>query len=133
MPKSVGETLRRVGQISFDDIKKISGDTFPTEQMEALLKHLNVIAPLNESLTGKFRFPKLNIGQLFFMPCVLKNSSEKEIKEFLKCKMSGNVAVYSLKICYECGFVPIGVFPAMIAKLVGLSSSTVRLCDFGVF
>ena len=133
MPKSVGETLRRVGQISFDDIKKISGDTFPTEQMEALLKHLNVIAPLNESLTGKFRFPKHNIGQLFFMPCVLKNSSEKEIKEFLKCKMSGNVAVYSLKICYECGFVPIGVFPAMIAKLVGLSSSTVRVCDFGVF
>ena len=132
MPKSAGQTLRRVGQISFDDIKKISSDTFPPKQMEALLKHLNVIAPLNESLTGKFRFRKHHISQLYFMPCVLKNCSEKELKEFLKCKKSGNVAVYSLKICYECGFVPIGVFPAMIAKLVGQSSSTVRLSGVGV-
>ena len=133
MPKSSGEVLRRVGQISFDDIEKISGDTFPPKQMEALLKHLNVIAPLNESLTGKFRFRKHHVSQLYFMPCVLKNSSEKELKEFLKCKMSGNVAVYSLKICYECGFVPIGVFPAMIAKLVGKSSSKVRLSGVGFF
>ena len=127
MPKSAGETLRRVGQISFDDIKKMSGDIFPPKQMEALLKHLNVIAPLNKSLTGKFRFRKHHVSQLYFMPCILKNSSEEELKEFLKCKMPGNVAVYSLKICYECGFVPIGVFPAMIAKLVGQASSTVRL------
>ena len=41
--------------------------------------------------------------------------------------------VYSLKICYECGFVPIGVFPAMIAKLVGQASSTVRLSSVGNF
>ena len=133
MPKAAGEALRRVGQISFDDIEKISSDTFPPNQMEALLKHLNVIAPLNESLTGKFRFHKHHISQLYFMPCVLKNSSEEELKEFLQCKMSGNVAVYSLKICYECGFVPIGVFPAMIAKLVGQSSSTVRLNGDGIF
>ena len=133
MPKAAGEALRRVGQISFHDIEKISGDTFPPKQMEALLKHLNVIAPLNESLTGRFHFPKHHISQLYFMPCVLKNSSEEELKEFLKCKMSGKVAVYSLKICYECGFVPIGMFPAMIAKLVGQSSSTVRWSSVGNF
>ena len=127
MPKSAGETLRRVGQISFDDIKKISGDILPPKQMEALLKHLNVIAPLNKSLTGKFCFRKHHVSQLYFIPCVLKNSSNEELKEFLKCKTSGNVAVYSLKICYQCGFVPIGVFPAMIAKLVGQASSMVRL------
>ena len=130
--KSSGEALRRVGQISFDDIKKISGGMFPPKQMEALLKHLNVIAPLNESLTGKLRSRKHHVSQLYFMPCVLKNSSEEELKEFLKCKLSGNVTVYSLKICYECGFVPIGVFPAMIAKVVGQASSTVRLSIFNV-
>ena len=133
MPKAAGEALRRVGQISFHDIEKISGDTFPPKQMEALLKHLNVIAPLNEPLTGKLRFCKYRVSQLYFMPCVLKNSPEEELQEFRQCKMSGNVVVYSLKICYECGFVPIGVFPAMIAKLVGQASSTVRLSSVDNF
>ena len=122
------DTLRSVGQISFDHINEISGDMFPPKQMEALLKHLNVIAPLNEPLTGKIRPPK----QVYFMPCVLKNSSEEDIKKILKKKKSEN-DVYSLKIYYECGFVPIGMFSAMIAGLVGKASSKVRLSSVGIF
>ena len=52
------------------------------------------------------------------MPCVLQNSPNQELLIFQEDD-SNSVLPASLMIRYECGFVPLGLFPATIANLVG--------------
>ncbi len=120
---NAGEKLRKVGQISFADIKKVSADVFPPETLESLLRHVHVIAPLRKSLTEE-KFVDRDAAQLYFMPCVLQNLSEEELDAEIE-RINNNAKVFILKVYFISGFVPIGVFPSLIASLVGQASKEV--------
>ncbi len=120
---NAGEKLRKVGQISFVDIKNVSADVFPPEKLESLLRHVHVIAPLRKSLMEE-KFVDRDAAQLYFMPCVLQNLSEEELDAEIE-RMKDDAKVFILKVYFISGFVPIGVFPSLIASLVGQASKKV--------
>ncbi len=120
---NAGEKLRKVGQVSFADIKKVSADVFPPEKLESLLRHVHVIAPLRKSLTEE-KFVDRDAAQLYFMPCVLQNLSEEELDAEIE-RIKNDAKVFILKVYLISGFVPIGVFPSLIASLVGQASKEV--------
>ena len=109
------EKFQRTGQFSLEDIQKIAtklkSDILPPLKLLKLLEHLNIIAPINTE--GR---PQPDIYQeevVYFMPAVLKHATEEE----LLMKQSPTDPV-PLMIHFKCGFVPVGVFCAMIASLV---------------
>ena len=79
----------------------------PEKKFLALLKHFNVLALISEPAHDK----------KYFMPCILDNVSDQDLDNFKK-KHSCPI-VSSLRLCYASGFVPIGIFPALIARLAG--------------
>ena len=80
----------------------------PEKKFLALLKHFNVLALISEPAHDK---------KIYFMPCILDNVSDQDLDNFKK-KHSCPI-VSSLRLCYASGFVPIGIFPALIARLAG--------------
>ena len=126
--KAASEKFRETGQFSLEDIggvtADISSDYIPLLQLVKLLEHLNIIAIIKQ--------PELNPSQdlhaksskvIYFMPCVLQNAPNEELLIFQE-NNSNSLLPVSLMIRYECGFVPLGLFPATIANLVGNDSFT---------
>ena len=105
--KKACDKFKETGQFSFKNIQKIArasqSNSLPLPKLVKLLEHLNIIAPI------KPEEEKLE----YFMPAVLRHAKEEE----LKVKQSPTDPA-SLMICFKCGFVPVGVFCAMIASLV---------------
>ena len=128
MGVAASEKFRKTGQFSLEDIRRsivgISGDYIPLEQLVKLLEYLNIIAPIVQSDPSPSQSSKI-----YLMPCVLENVSNEELCDFRK-NGSNQLLPASLLIRYECGFVPLGVFPAAIANLVGQSS--LKLIEKGI-
>ena len=126
MGVAASERFRKTGQFSLEDIKRsiidISGDYIPPEQLVKLLEYLNITAPIVQSDPSQS-------SKVYLMPCVLENVSSEELSDFQKID-SNQLLPASLLIRYECGFVPLGVFPATIANLVGQSS--LKLIEKGI-
>ena len=118
--KWASERFRETGQFSLEDIRvatsKVSGDYIPLNQLVKLLEHLNIIAPIVHNNSHPFQTKPIQIT--YFMPCVLQNASSEELNIY--SSRSPNLPA-SLMIRYKCGFVPLGIFPAIIAHLVGHS------------
>ena len=126
MGVAASERFRKTGQFSLEDIRGsiigISGDYIPLGQLVKLLEYLNIIAPIVQSDPSQS-------SKVYLMPCVLENVSSEELNDFRKFD-SNQLLPASLLIRYECGFVPLGVFPATIANLVGQSS--LKLIEKGI-
>ena len=130
--KSASDWFKKTGLFSLEDIRKVtagvSGDYIPLKQLVKLLQHLNILAsfiqhPSNPmALTSCTTAPK----EMHFMPCVLQNATHEELKEWLD-GITQQISPAPLMIRYKCGFVPIGVFPAMIANLAGSQPLTAKL------
>ncbi len=103
--KAARERFREYGKFSVAKFKVLGDDILPLEKLVLILSHLNIIAPLQQ--------PSGISGDVYFMPCVLQNASEKELEDFrLRCSQN---KLPSLFVYYTCGFVPLGIFPAMVA------------------
>ena len=128
MGVAASERFRKTGQFSLEDIRGsiigISGDYIPLGQLVKLLEYLNIIAPIVQSDPSQS-------SKVYLMPCVLENVSSEELNDFRKFD-SNQLLPASLLIRYECGFVPLGVFPATIANLVGQSSHKLKLIKEGI-
>ena len=120
---ATSERFRKTGQFSFEDICKatasVSGDYIPLVKLVKLLEHLNIIAPitpteLTSSRSSSAQSPKV----AYFMPCVLQNAVQEELDKWWET-ISSPLSPAPLFIRYKCGFSLIGIFPAMIANLVG--------------
>ena len=105
------ENCRDTGQFKFESIEKACCNNLSPKLFEALLKHLSIVTSIP------------NMEQIYFMPCILNSALSEELDKFERENFV-STSIPSLVICYKCGFVPIGVFPALIAKLFGQSSST---------
>ena len=106
--------FKETGQFRFSDIQRIAksskSDSLPLPKLVKLLEHLNVIAPIKPGSSS----PESDACQeVYFMPAVLEHATEEEL--YMKQSSTDPVP---LMIHFKCGFVPIGVFCAMIASLV---------------
>ncbi len=103
--KAARERFQKSGKFSVDKFKVLGDDILPLEILVLILSHLNIIAPVQQrSGIG---------GDVYFMPCVLQNASDKELEEY-RSDCSPN-DLHSLFVYYMCGFVPLGMFPATVA------------------
>jgi len=123
------EKFEQTGQFRFRDIQKIAKDSksdqFSLPKLVKLLEYLNIIAPISPlfPVSSPSTIVPLTSGiqsdahqaekLLYFMPAVLKHATEKEL--LMKQNSTDPVP---LMICFKCGFVPVGVFCAMISSLV---------------
>ena len=114
------EKFRETGQFVMKDLvaatSNVSGDIIPPEKLVALLEFLHMVAPIapvQDSVCSTDKEKEV----VYLMPCVLRTASKEKLdamtdKSHLEC-------VAPLMIRYKCGFVPLGIFPALIASLIG--------------
>jgi hypothetical protein len=115
---AVSERFRQTGQFSLEDIMKATegmGDFIPIHKLVKLLEHLNIIAPIFQLASNDTSLQSTNV--MYFMPCVLQNLTHEDLDKWW-ASASDPYSPAPLFIRYKCGYVPIGVFPAMIASFV---------------
>ena len=118
------EKFKRTGQFLMGDLMAatagVSGDLIPPLKLVALLEFLHIVAQIsNTHLSDNSCGVYTNM--VYLMPCVLRSASKNMLDAFNKNLLHPN-SIAPLMIRYKCGFVPIGVFPAMIASLISNDS-----------
>lgn len=117
--EDASERFRKTAQFSLKDIEegtvKISGDYVPLPTLVTLLAHLNIIARV---ISNHHESAYLTNEQIYFMPCVLQCKSRQELYARWD-RYTNKLTLTPLFIRYNCGFSPLGVFPAMITNIVG--------------
>ena len=86
---------------------KQTDSLLPLQNLVKLLEHLSILTPLPRSPADSIQEPT------YFMPCVLKSARASELTV-----ARSNSDPAPLMLRYQCGYVPVGVFPAMITNLV---------------
>lgn len=130
--KAAEERFKETGQFSLKDIRKSvpnSDEYMSLTKLVKLLQHINVVAsiksteekPANSSSSSK---DDVEEEHRFFMPAILKCASASQLKAAAESTSNSSSAAAAdapapLMIHYRCGYVPIGVFCAVIANLVG--------------
>ncbi len=122
---STAERFRKTGRFSMTHLKIAtadisSGDLIPPEQLVALLAYLHLIAEI-VSVKSSDTNSVLEEEKEYIMPCVLKNTSAKELDLFHK-ESCRSCIVDPLLLYFSSGFTPIGLFPAAMACLVSNKS-----------
>ena len=130
MGKAASERFRKTGQFSLEDIRRatagVSGDYIPLEKLVKLLEHLNIVALILQAALTHTSSGDLPPKVTHFMPCVLPNGTRSELALWWDTA-SKQISPAPLFIRYKCGFVPIGVFPAMIANLTANAALQLRV------
>ncbi len=125
--QATSERFRKTGRFSMTDLKTatadISGDLIPPEQLVALLAYLHLIAEIASSVESSDTNSVLEEEKKYIMPCVLENTSAKELDLFHKESCSSSF-VEPLLMYFSSGFTPMGLFPAAMACLVSNKSFT---------
>ncbi len=101
----VSEKFRVKGQFSLDVKTAMSDHTdalIPLEKLVKLLQHLGILTTVPTPTS-----------QHYFMPCVLKSA-----RASLLSVHRSSTDPAPLMLHYDCGYVPVGVFPAMVTNLV---------------
>ena len=106
---------QELGQFSIATIKRCcsksnkakvrEGELIPVDKLVKLLEHVSLLAPI----VGKGPQP------VYFMPAILECASKEELSN---APAIDSNTPSPIKITFESGYVPIGVFCAMISKLV---------------
>ncbi len=122
--QATSERFRKTGGFTMKDLKsatsKISGGVIPPEQLVALLAHLHIIA---EIVSVEYSKSVLEKEKEYIIPCVLENTSAKELDLFHKESCS-SCLVEPLLMYFSSGFTPMGLFSASMAGLVSNKSFT---------
>ena len=128
--KAASECFRKTGQFSLEDIRRatagVSGDYIPFEKLVKLLAFLNILVSFVKSTSTSLSSRTLSSEEMYFMPSVLLNATHEEMASWWD-HTHKQVSPALLFITYQCGFVPIGVFPAMIANLTVERSLKLRV------
>ena len=131
--KAACDKFKETGQFCFKDIQKIAknsrSDSLPLPKLVKLLEYLNIIAPIKPegpscsgfSATSSLPLiPRISLQSnayqelMYFMPAVLKPAEDEELHMELKPTNPLPIMTH-----FKSGFVPVGVFCAMVASLVG--------------
>ena len=100
--------FKETAQFSLKDVKKATGSyagVLPLLKLVKLLEHLSILTavPKEQGI----------VESTYFMPCVLRSARADELKVAQSISDPAPLMLH-----YECGYVPFGVFPAMITNLV---------------
>ena len=105
----ISENFSEKALFSQSDLEKAAlkqtDNLLPLQNVVALLKHLSILTPSEPS--DSMREPT------YFMPCVLKSARAEDLSVD---RRDSDPAPLMLR--YQCGYMPVGVFPAMITNLV---------------
>ena len=118
------EDFTEKAQFSLKDLKKATSDytdndLIPLDKLVKLLEHLGMLTII----------PNDDCAQepTYFMPCVLKSARVNELQV-----SHGGSDPPSLVMRFDCGYVPMGLFPAMITNLVSQQWEDWRLIQEGL-
>ena len=101
--------FRNLGIFSLNEIERAPEEenSLSRDKLVELLKHLKIITPAPSALLPK----NFDMKDPYLMPCMLRNykgnslpCSEEDPKPLL--------------LCFQCGFMPMGIFPALINEMV---------------
>ena len=119
------EKFRETGQFVLKDLvvamRRISGEDniIPPEKLIALLEFLHIIAPIPRVQGSQSSTQEQEA--VYLMPCILRTTSKEELDAICH-DQSRPQCVAPLMVRYKCGFVPLGIFPALIASLISNKS-----------
>ena len=125
---SLSEKFREKAQFSLQDVvKATSGHTdalIPLENLVKLLEYLGILTAIPHTPSAGVR------GEpTYFMPCVLKSARASEL--IVPSCSDSDPAPLILR--YNCGYVPVGVFPSMITNLVSQQREGWEMIEEGLF
>ena len=111
----VREKFSEKAQFSLADVKRATSGHTDTlillEKLVDLLEYLDILTLIPPAPSSGGSSPQ---EPTYFMPCVLKSARASE----LMIHSCGESDPAPLMLCYDCGYVPVGMFPSMIANLV---------------
>ena len=119
------EKFRGTGQFVLKDLVAamdlVSGEDFISPmKLIALLKFVHIIAPIS-GVQPIHSSAEEEQDVVYLMPCVLRTASKHQLDAIFN--VSGRpLHVAPLLVRYKCGFVPLGIFPALIATLIHRTS-----------
>ena len=118
------EKFREKAQFSLDDVKTAmlshTDALIPLEKLVKLLQHLGILTTVPNSSSSQ--------EPTYFMPCVLKSA-----RASLLSVERSRTDPAPLMLRYECGYVPVGVFPAMITNLVSQQMKGWKMIEEGIY
>ena len=129
---ATAEHFRNTGQFVVKDLVRatrgLSEELIPALKLVALLEFLHIIARIHTNRDavesdGPSREEEEEEA-VFIMPCVLRSAS-KELMDLVYADELRPQGIAPLMVRYKSGFLPLGVFPALISCLI--SSSSFRL------
>ena len=127
---SLREKFREKAQFSLGDVvKATSGHTdalISLENLVKLLEYLGILTAIPPTST-----PSADVDgePTYFMPCVLKSARASELS-VPSCSDSDPAP---LILRYDCGYVPVGVFPSMITNLVSQQREGWEMIERGLY
>ena len=120
--QATAEKFRRTGQFVLKDLiaatAGVTNDLIPPLKLVALLEYLHIVARIFPVTISS---PEVEDEVVYIMPCILHSANKDKLDSFYKDIPPPN-SIAPLMVRYKCGFVPIGVFPAMIASLIANKS-----------
>ena len=128
----VGKNLREKFQVNAqfslrDVVKATSGHTdslIPLDSLVKLLEYLGILTAIPPTPSADVQ------GEAtYFMPCVLKSARASELS-VPSCSDSDPAP---LILRYDCGYVPVGVFPSMITNLVSKQREGWKMIEEGLY
>ena len=126
--KSLSKKFREKAQFSLQDVvKATSGHTdalIPLENLVKLLEYLGILTAIPSTPSAD-----VHGEPTYFMPCVLKSARASE----LNIPSSTDSDPAPLILRYDCGYVPVGVFPSMITNLVSQRREDWEMIEDGLF
>ena len=112
------EGFRKTGKFALSQIialaSKVSGDYIPIHKLVALLEFLLIIARIFVNNQTPFQSSFIEEEVTYIMPCVLNSATREELDSTSKKPHE----VCPIMVLFKCGFIPIGIFPAMVACLI---------------
>ena len=104
------QKFRKEGQLSLKQVEEAtSGAPIPQHKLYKLMQHLNMITIASPSLSDSS-----TKDPTYFMPCILNSARSTALS--VPVSIDGKPPPLMLR--YQCGYTPVGVFPAMITNLV---------------
>ena len=113
--QAVSERFREKAQFSLQDVKAAmsnhTSELLPPEKLVQLLEYLSILTPIPSTPSSG---GASTTQPTYFMPCVLKSARASD----LRLPSSSERDPPPLMLRYDCGYVPVGVFPSLITSLV---------------
>jgi len=127
--RAVSERFRERAQFSLKDVKHAmsshTDDLIPLDKLVELLQYLNILTPIPGAQSEESGCTQ---ETTYFMPCVLKCARASE----LGVPQSPSDPP-PLMLRYNCGYMPVGVFPALITNLVSQQHQSWKMIEKGLY